>query len=456
MAAHVIESRALMAVDRPNRPPGLVIAAPRSGAGKTTITLGLLRALHTRGVHVQPFKCGPDYIDPAFHSAAARRDSINLDTWAMRPELIATLVADAAHDADLCLVEGVMGLFDGVAEPGQTGRGATADLAATTGWPVLLILDVSGQSETAAALALGCKLYRSDVNVAGVILNRVASARHQRLVTDAMLKTGIPVLGALPRRDDLGLPERHLGLVQASETADLETRLTTLAAAISAAMDLDQLLAMAQAGHPATGHAPAAALPPPGQRIALARDAAFSFTYPHLLAGWRQAGAEIVPFSPLADEPPDPMADAVWLPGGYPELHAGTLAAASRFLDGVRAMADRGTPVHGECGGYMVLGAGIEVAEGERHAMAGLLGLETSYAKRRLNLGYRRVQLLSASPLGAAGSQLYGHEFHYSTVLTAPDDPLCVVTDATGQWVPERGSKRGRVSGTFFHVVDRA
>ncbi len=438
-----------------NPASGLIIAAPRSGAGKTTLTLGLLRALRDRGVRVQPYKCGPDYIDPAFHEAAAGRPSYNLDTWSMRPGLISSILAGTAADAHVCIAEGVMGLFDGVAEPGQAGRGATADLAAMTGWPVVLLLDVSGQSETAAAMALGCRHYRPDVSIAGVILNRVASDRHLALVSAALEQIGMPLFGTLRRRDDLGLPERHLGLVQASETVGLEDRLTALAKAVGEAVDLDAVAEAAMPARLAPDGPAIAALPPPGQRIALARDAAFSFMYPHLLAGWRAAGAEIVPFSPLANEPPDAMADAVWLPGGYPELHAGAIAANARFLDGLRAAAETGAVVHGECGGYMTLGAGLEDAEGNRHAMAGLLALETSYARRRLNLGYRRVQLLAPSPLGPVGAQVFGHEFHYSAVLTAPDEPLCVVTDATGQWVPERGSRRGKVTGTFFHAVDR-
>jgi cobyrinic acid a,c-diamide synthase len=196
-----------------------------------------------------------------------------------------------------------------------------------------------------------------------------------------------------------------------------------------------------------------AAAPPPGQRIALAQDAAFSFVYPHLLADWRAQGAEILPFSPLDDQTPDPSADAVWLPGGYPELHAGRLAAAARFLAALRAAADRGAAVHGECGGYMALGAGLVDAGGVRHAMAGLLGLETSFEIRRMHLGYRRARLLADAAGARAGARLSGHEFHYATVLCQPDAPLAEVTDATGAPAAETGSRRGRVTGTFFHLI---
>jgi len=434
-------------------PRGLVVAAPHSGAGKTTVTVGLLRALTRRGLGVQPFKCGPDYIDPAFHCVAAGRPSFNLDTWAMAPGTLADLVTRHAATADLALLDGVMGLFDGVAERGQTARASTADLAAFLGWPVVLVLDVAGQTETAAAVASGCARYRDDVSIAGVILNRVASPRHAALIAPGFERIGIPLFGALTQDAHFTLPERHLGLVQASETPDIDRRLDALAELIEASIDLDALRHSARA----TGSADrrAARLDPPGQRIALAQDRAFSFIYPHLLDRWRSAGAEILAFSPLADQAPDPAADAVWLPGGYPELHAGTLAAALRFHAGLRALAGRAVPIHGECGGYMVLGAGIEDAAGQRHAMAGLLALETSFAQRRMHLGYRRARLKVACPLGAAGTEVLGHEFHYASTLSNGDEPLVECRDATGAPVAEGGGWRGSVSGTFFHFIDR-
>ena len=434
-------------------PRGLVVAASHSGAGKTTVTAGLLRAFARRGVRVQPFKCGPDYIDPAFHAVAAGRPSYNLDTWAMAPATIVDLVSRHAAAADLAIVEGVMGLFDGVAEPGQTARGSTADLAALLGWPVVLVLDVAGQTETAAAVAAGCARYRDDVSIAGVILNRVASPRHAALIAPGFARIGIPLFGAMTEDAHFTLPERHLGLVQASETADLDQRLDALAAMIEASVDLDAVRRSAAA----SGFAGSAAarLDPPGQRIALAQDRAFSFMYPHLLDRWRSAGAEILAFSPLADQAPDPSADAVWLPGGYPELHAGTLAAAHRFHQGLRVLAGRAVPIHGECGGYMVLGQGIEDAAGQRHAMTGLLQLETSFAQRRMHLGYRRARLKVACPLGAAGTEVLGHEFHYASALSSDDEPLVECRDATGAPVAEGGGRRGSVSGTFFHFIDR-
>ncbi|MGQ0610630.1 MAG: cobyrinate a,c-diamide synthase [Paracoccaceae bacterium] len=432
--------------------PGLIIAAPASGTGKTTLTLGLARALADAGLAVQCFKSGPDYIDPAFHAAASRRPSVNLDTWAMGPGLIGALVAGAGP-ADLVLAEGSMGLFDGVARAGEAGNGSSADLAALTGWPVVLVLDCSGQAQTAAAVARGLAGFRAGVRVVGVILNRIASPRHEALVRHGMAAAGIRVLGALPRLKALALPERHLGLVQAQELPALEAFVAEAAALVAAHVDLAALRALALPL--ALDQADAAPLPPPGQRIALARDQAFSFTYPHVLQAWRAAGAEVLPFSPLADEAPDPAADVCWLPGGYPELHAGRLAANARFRDGLQQFA-LGRPVHGECGGYMAMGAGLVDAKGQRHQMAGLLGLETSFEKRRMHLGYR-LATLGAAGLGfAAGARLRGHEFHYASILDQPDPPLAEVVDATGAAVAETGSRRGLATGSFFHLIAEA
>jgi cobyrinic acid a,c-diamide synthase len=319
---------------------------------------------------------------------------------------------------------------------------------------VVLVLDVSGQAQSAAAVALGCARFRDDVTIAGVILNKVASERHAALVRDGFARIGIPVFGAIRRDTTLTMPERHLGLVQAQEDSQLVTRLATLADIVERDLDLAGLQAAARpAQRPPHMNAPH--LIPPGQRIALARDVAFSFIYPHLLAGWRAAGAQIIPFSPLADEPPDPFCDVAWLPGGYPELHAGKLAAASRFADGIRSFAQTRL-VHGECGGYMALGAGLIDAAGTRHAMLGLLGLETDFAQRRLHLGYRTATLLAAIPGHAAGRVLRGHEFHYARVVAQPDDPLADIRDAAGVSTAETGSRRGHVTGSFFHIVDVA
>ena len=437
--------------------PGFLISAPASGTGKTTVTLGLIAAFRAAGLEVQPFKCGPDYIDPAFHAAAAGRPSVNLDSWAMGADRLIGLTR-AATGADIVIAEGAMGLFDGVARSGESGTGASADVAGLMGWPVIAVLDVSGQAQTAAAVAAGLASFRPGLRLAGVILNKVGSPRHEALVRAAMETAGLKVLGALPRKAAVALPERHLGLVQAEELPRLHTILAEAAAFVAKHCALDAIRAVAQAG--LAYHAPVAPVPTPGGRIALARDAAFSFVYPHLLEDWRAQGATILPFSPLADEAPDASADCCWLPGGYPELHAARLAVADRFRTGLTDFA-KTRPVHGECGGYMALGAGLVAADGTRHRMVGLLGLETSFAKRRMHLGYRLAYPLHPLPGALAMAQLRGHEFHYATILDQPDTPLAAVKDANGDPVPETGSCRqtsggGLVSGTFFHLISPA
>jgi cobyrinic acid a,c-diamide synthase len=290
------------------------------------------------------------------------------------------------------------------------------------------------------------------VQIAGVVLNRVGSERHRTLVEGAIDALNIPVLGAMPRNAALEMPERHLGLVQAAEHADLASRLDHLAEMAQRHLDLDRIVATAA---PVTVGAPnhLTALPPPGQRIAVATDAAFTFLYPHLSEGWRHAGAEIFAFSPLADEPPPPDCDACWLPGGYPELYAGVLANAHCFREGLRRFGAT-RPVHGECGGYMVLGEGLEDAQGVRHPMVGLLGHATSFATRKLHLGYREGLLLADGVLGRAGTTIRGHEFHYATtILPGADERLLDLADAQGQSLGGAGGRRGHVTGTFFHAI---
>ncbi len=426
---------------------GVIISAPSSGSGKTLVTLGLARAFVRQGLAVQCFKSGPDYIDPAFHRAATGRASFNLDSWSMGRNQIAGLLAKASG-ADLVLAEGAMGLHDGVEKPGAWGRGASADLALHLDWPVILVIDAGGQAQTAGAVALGLREFRHGLRLAGVILNKVASPRHERLLRAGMAQAGIAVLGALPKLASVALPERHLGLVQAEELPELDAILNAAADLMVAHVDLAAIRAAAGALH----FGPAQHLTPPGQRIALARDAAFSFIYPHMLDGWRAAGAEVVTFSPLANDAP-PKADVVWLPGGYPELHAGTLAAADRFRTGMQRFDG---PIHGECGGYMVLGAGLVDKAGLRHQMLGMLGLVTSFEKRKMHLGYRLATLRAPMPGQGVGARLRGHEFHYSTILEQPDAPLAQVQDAEDHEVAETGSHRGRVTGSYFHLIAEA
>ena len=473
---------------------GIIIGAPRSGSGKTSVTIGLLRALARCGIRVRGAKSGPDYIDPGFHAAATGLPGVNLDSWAMPPALLNALAEQTSADADFVVVESAMGLFDGIpAAPGRSG--AAADLARLYGLPTLLVLDVSGQSTTAAAVAKGFATYDPEVRIAGVVLNRVGSDRHRRLCADAIEALGLPVVGAIMRDPALAMPERHLGLVQASEHAGLAAFIDKMADMVEASLDLDAIMALAapfklsfnepppltapRKGEGDTGasespsplrggvrgggspsdeanHLIPSALPPPGQRIALADDAAFTFLYPHVAAHWRQAGAEIVPFSPLADEGPGAGCDVCWLPGGYPELHAARLAAADGFRREMMRFAET-KPIHGECGGFMVLGESLEDAEGETHAMLGLLGHSTSFAKRKMNLGYRQARLRADCALGSAGTVIRGHEFHYARMTeTGNDEPLADLADGQGNALGTSGFRRGHVSGTFFHAIARA
>lgn len=425
------------------RARGLIVAAPSSASGKSTLAIGLLRAL-SGGLRVRAAKCGPDYIDPMFHALACGAPSVNLDPWAMDGPALKSLASAQAAGADMLVIEGVMGLFDGAAG----GGGSTADLAAALDLPIVLVVDVSHQAQSVAALVRGFDSHRADTRIAGVILNRVGSPRHRALIEAALAPLGIPVLGAVPRQDHLTVPSRHLGLVPAAEVEGVEATIAALGELVRQSLDLAALRVLAR---PVASAGPATPLPPPGQRVAVASDIAFCFAYPHVLEGWRRAGAEILPFSPLADEPPAAEADAVFLPGGYPELHAGALAAAERFRDGLHRAADAGVTIYGECGGYMALGQGLVDAGGVCHRMAGLLPLETSFAERRLHLGYRELMPRGRTPWR---QPLRAHEFHYATVLTEGEgEPLFDAVAADGAARPAMGRRAGPVMGSFAHVI---
>jgi cobyrinic acid a,c-diamide synthase len=429
---------------------GFLIAAPSSGAGKTTVTLGLLRALKRRGLAVKPGKAGPDYIDPAFHAAACGEACFNFDPWAMRQGLLAGQAAHLQGGDGLLVIEAMMGLFDGAAD----GSGSPADLAALLGLPVLLVVDCAKMSHSVAALVRGFSGHRSDIRVAGLILNRVGSDRHEAMLREPLNPLGLPILAVIRQDTGLVLPERHLGLVQAGEHAGLEAFIERAADAIDASFDFEALDGLAPSRLASTVTVDAEPMRPLGQIIAVARDMAFAFSYEHVLAGWRSAGAEIRFFSPLVDEPPSADADAVYLPGGYPELHAGVLASASAFRKGMQDAALRGARIYGECGGYMVLGEGLIDAAGARHAMLGLLPLVTSFAERKRHLGYRRVVPLPGAPFDGP---MTAHEFHYSTVVSEGDGGRFFrVSDALGADLGDAGLVRGTVCGSYMHLIDLA
>lgn len=429
-----------------------LIAAPQSGSGKTTLTLALLRALRRRGLQVGSAKAGPDYIDPAFHALAGGGSCVNLDPFAMRPDLLRELAGDATG-RDGFVVEGMMGLFDGAAD----GTGSSGDLAAMLGLPVVLVVDCTRQSHSVAALVSGFARFREDVSVAGVILNRVASPRHELMLREALSAQEVAVFGAMPRDAALALPERHLGLVQAGEHGAFDAFADAAADLVTAHVDLDALAALSASMGSGANAAPATRLAPLGQNIAIACDAAFSFLYPHLVEGWQAQGATLSFFSPLADEAPDGSADAVFLPGGYPELHAARLAQSGGFLAGLRQVAEGGSWVYGECGGYMVLGKALIDAQGKCHEMAGLLPVVTSFEERRRHLGYRRVQTLCDTPLGDRGTAFLAHEFHYSTLVEdGPGERLFETADARGADLGSVGHVSGKVMGSYLHLIDRA
>jgi cobyrinic acid a,c-diamide synthase len=435
---------------------GLILAAAKSGSGKTLITAGLLRCLRQRGIRVAAAKCGPDYIDPTFHALASGAPCINLDPWGMRPATLAGLVGELEAAADIVLCEGVMGLFDGAGPDGTAG--STAELARITGWPVVLVVDAGGQGASVAALVAGFARHDPEVPLGGVLLNRVASDRHRGLLTEAIARhlPGLPVLGAVMQDKTLTIAARHLGLVPAAENSQaIESLIAGAAALVGAGFDVKRLIILAKPSCCAAEFG-APGFEPSGQRIAVARDDAFLFAYPAVLSGWRRQGATISFFSPLGDENPNPDADAIYLPGGYPELHAGKLAAGARFLGGLRNAAAANKPIFGECGGYMVLGNALTDGDGNVHRMAGLLPLHTSFAAPQRHLGYREATLLDPGPLGRAGARFRGHEFHYASIVEEGDsDRLFAITDASGNDLGHAGLRRGTVAGSFIHLIDR-
>lgn len=430
----------------------VLIAAPMSGSGKTCITLGLLRALSRRksGPNIRAAKSGPDYIDPRFHEAACGAPCLNLDAWAMdQPRLHSLACADATPH-DLLIIEGAMGLFDG-APP--SGKGACADLARLFQIPIVLVVDASHMAQSIAPLIAGFARFDPALNIAGVILNKIGSSRHETMLRRAITAAnGPPVLGAIPRDPRLVQPSRHLGLVQAAERIDLENWLETAADIIETNIDLAALPnAPLAPAHPAE---PRASLFPLAQHIAIARDQAFAFSYPHLIQDWRDAGAEISFFSPLNDEAPAKAADLIYLPGGYPELHAGQIAAAQTFRQAIQSAAST-TPIYGECGGYMVLGQGLIDAGGTRHEMLGLLDLETSFETRKLHLGYRDLTPINADANPFA-FPLKAHEFHYASTIRAQGIPLFEASDAEGNTLAPMGLINGKTAGSFAHIIDSA
>ena len=432
--------------------PGIVISAPSSGAGKTTITLGIIRALSDQGLKVSAGKVGPDYIDTKFHERASGTACINLDSWAMDKSQLHFLAYETCYQSDILIIEGVMGLFDGALKPGLSGNGSTASIAQELGLPVILVIDATSQAQSVAALATGFKNFQSNVNLSGVILNNVSSSRHAALLTDALAEIDINVFGRIPRLKDLKIPSRHLGLVQADEHAELDDFIKTAAEVVSDNIDIPKLQASACSKFEVTSCIPTF-LKPLGQNIAIANDLAFKFTYSHILESWRKSGVEISFFSPLNNETAASNADAIYLPGGYPELHAESLSQNTAFLDSLRTAYKNGKWVYGECGGFMVLGKAITDVSGRKYPMAGLLGLETTFVKPTLSLGYRVGTLLESCPFGSVDTRFRCHEFHYTNITEETGRKLFKIEDSAGFQSGVHGLINGSVFGSFLHVI---
>ncbi len=421
----------------------MVIAAPSSGSGKTTIATGLLGALRRAGHRVAPFKVGPDFIDPGYHGLAAGRPGRNLDPVLVGEDLIGPLYRHGSADADIAVVEGVMGLFDGRIEDHFQipARGSTGQVAQLLGAPVILVVDGRGQGHTIAAVLHGFSTIQRDVRIGGVILNRVGSPRHEQVLRQACEAVGIPVLGVLPRCEDLAVPARHLGLVTTAEHGDRATEaVSAMTDLIARCVDLAAVRALAASAVGADGWSPHAAVGEPvaGRPVvAVAAGRAFTFDYAEHDELLRAAGAEPVPFDPLTDALPEGSA-ALVLPGGFPELYGEELAANAGLRAQIREVAAR-APVHAECGGLTYL-----MSDLDGHEMCGVLAGSARFTER-LTLGYRDAVAAADSVLHDTGQRVTGHEFHRTTVeFTRPVQPA---------WLPSgEGAIHGGVHASYLHT----
>ncbi len=432
------------------RIPRLVVSGASSGAGKTTVAVAIIAALRARGLRVAPFKCGPDYLDPTYHARAAGAPCHNLDGWMMgRPACLATF-ARAARGADVALVEGVMGLFDG-ASP-ASGEGSTAELAGWLAAPVVAVLDASGMARTLAAVAAGLDRFDPGLRLAGVIANRIGGRGHLALLRAALASP--PLLGGLPAEPALAFPERHLGLRTADESVLPEETLARLARTAEEWLDLDALLGLARVAPPVK--APPEAAPrarSPRCRIGIAFDEAFHFYYEDNLARLEALGAELVRFSPVHDRAL-PALDGLYLGGGYPELHAGALSRNEAMRAAVQAFAASGRPVYAECGGLMYLAGALRTLDGSTHPMAGALPGVAVMQPRLAALGYAEVETRAPSLLGPAGTRLRGHQFRYSSLEDVPGTVQRVYSVARrrGQEPALEGYARGGVLASYVHT----
>ncbi len=428
----------------------VVIAGVSSGAGKTTVTTGIIGALARRGLSVQPFKAGPDYIDPGYHTQAAGRPSRNLDTWMLPREAIVELFCRACSGADVAVVEGVMGLYDGRSATGDTG--STAELARMLGLPVLLVVDASGAARSLAAMVLGYKSFDPDLKLAGVIFNGISSESHYQMCREAVAQaTSLGILGYLPQKPDLVLPERHLGLVPMIEAPAAQDFFRKLATQAEQTIDLNRLMTIAAEAAPP--EAPMTLFPQEPQtkmaRIAVAQDRAFNFYYQDSLELLEEWGAELVPFSPLADAELPRGLDGIYIGGGFPEIYALELAQNRPMLSAVRRASQDSVPIYAECGGLMYMGRSIRDLSGQEHSMAGVLPVASHMDEARLVLGYRTVRALADGPILHQGEEVRGHEFHWSKLDREPQQEAAYLIVEQSR---REGFRMGSVWASYIHL----
>ena len=440
--------------------PRLVIAGTGSGAGKTTVTIGLMAALQRRGLQVQGFKCGPDYIDPSYHTAVTGRQSRNLDTWMMPHDTMKEIFLRGSIESDISIIEGVMGMFDG--KDPLSNSGSTAEIAALLNAPVLLVVNAQSMARSAAAVVLGFQQLAGDARIIGVIANKCGSAGHYKIIKAAVEQVcGIPVLGWLGRDDELSVPERHLGLVPAIERGELGSLFNRCADLVEQGIDLEAVLSLAS-------NAPVLNWPAnrifedqglrshdaePGPLIAVAKDAAFNFYYPENLELLEQWGARITMFSPLAGEYVPADADGVYIGGGFPEEFAAQLAAKHVIGEDLKLRAEGGLPLFAECGGYMYLSRSITDRAGETYPMVGLIPAAVRMQSKLAALGYREVKALRDSILLAEGETIRGHEFHYSTLIADDVDHYPFAYETKGlRGISQDGYALPTMTAGYTHV----
>jgi cobyrinic acid a,c-diamide synthase len=429
----------------------MVIAGTTSGVGKTTIATGLMGALAHRGLKVQPFKAGPDYIDPSYHTWVTGESSRNLDTWLLSHDAVTELFNRAMVSKDIAVIEGVMGLYDGRSSLNE--EGSTAELANLLGAPVLLVIDSRKGARSLAAMVTGYQAFDSSLRLGGIILNGIGSDTHLRLCQEAIEHyTGIPVLGYMPRRDNLSLPERHLGLIPTVEEPASKEFLELLVAQCEATLNIPQILRLSeQAMTPKSEPLLFPPTPKPAvTKIAIAKDKAFSFYYQDsldLLEAW---GAELAPFSPLQDPNLPRDVSGLYIGGGFPELYAAALADNKSIRQAIKAAAQQGTPVYAECGGLMYLGKSIGDLEGNEYTMVGVIPVSSRIDSPRLSLGYRTVQALDDGPILRRGETVRGHEFHWSVPKSNDDNANAYhILEKEGR---REGFQKKKLLASYIHL----